>query len=420
MSEIESLTDLARLDDPAFYANDPHAVFKRLRREAPVFWIEPTGFWAVTSYEAVHTVFTDPARFSSQGDQQLVAWTQDREHFMRFSEDVEFPPPTARNLITSDPPFHTVFRKMVLRTGQFGNKAVPAIKGRLSPFVDDLGHSLAAGATGEADEIVSAPLAVAAIACFLGLPLEFASSLRRWSEAIEPPGSGDLAQRKQAGAEAASEMWTVLHDLLDADSHHGTLRLLRDQQELTDEVDTDDLLELVCDLVVAGVESTRNMVTSGLVAFAQHPEEWAWIRSGEASVDNAVEEILRWEPPAPTIGRVATADTTLAGQPINAGDRLLLIYASANRDESVWTDPDRFDVTRSTKDPHLAFGRGAHLCVGAALSRLTMRVIIETLLRNNVRFTLTAPPEREPGFNATAQYASAPMSFERDKSTQRN
>ena len=113
MSEIESLTVLARLDDPAFYANDPHAVFKRLRREAPVFWIEPTGFWAVTSYEAVHTAFTDPERFSSLGDQQLVAWTQDREHFMRFSEDAEFPPPTARNLITTDAPFHTVFRKTV-------------------------------------------------------------------------------------------------------------------------------------------------------------------------------------------------------------------------------------------------------------------------------------------------------------------
>ncbi|MEE2900305.1 MAG: cytochrome P450 [Gemmatimonadota bacterium] len=420
MSEIESLTVLARLDDPAFYANDPHAVFKRLRREAPVFWIEPTGFWAVTSYEAVHTAFTDPERFSSLGDQQLVAWTQDREHFMRFSEDAEFPPPTARNLITSDAPFHTVFRKMVMKTGQFGAKAVPAIEERLSPFVDDLGRNLAAGATGEADEIVSAPLAAATIACFLGLPLEFAGSLRRWSEAIEPPGSGDTPQRMQAGAEAASEMWTVLRDLLDADSHHGTLCLLRDQQKLTDEVDTDDLLELVCDLVVAGVESTRNMVTSGLVAFAQHPDEWTRIQSGEVSVDNAVEEILRWEPPAPTIGRVATEDTTLAGQPINAGDRLLLMYASANRDESVWTDPDRFDVTRSSKVPNLAFGRGAHLCVGASFSRMSMRMIIETLLSNNVRFNLTAPPKRAPGVNATAQYATAPMSFERDNSAQHN
>ena len=315
MSEIESLAALARLDDPAFFADDPHAVFKRLRREAPVFWIEPTGFWAVTTYEAVNTVVTDPERFSSRGEQQLVSWTQGREHFMRFSEDAEVPPPTARNLITSDPPFHTVFRKMVLRTGQFGVKAVPGIEACLSPFVDDL-------------------------------------------------------------------------------------------------------LELVCDLAVAGVESTRNMVTSGLVAFAQHPEEWARIQSGEASVDNAVEEILRTVSAAPTQGRVATEDTTLAGQPINAGDRLLLVFASANRDESIWTDPDRFDVTRSPKDSHLAFGRGAHLCIGASLSRLTMRVILDTLLRNDIRFELTAPAKREPGFNATAQYASAPMSFERDKSSQ--
>ena len=420
MSEIESLSALARLDDPAFWADDPHAVFKRMRSEAPVFWIEPTGFWAVTTYEAVHTVVTDPGRFSSKGDQQLVAWTQGRDHFLRFDEDVEVPPPTARTLMTSDPPFHTVFRKMILRTGQFGVKATPGIEARLSPFVDDLGRSLAAGAAGEADEIVSAPLAAAAIACFLGLPLEFAGSLRRWSETIEPPGSGDVTQRKQAAAEAVSEMWIVLHDLLDADSHDGTLRLLRDQQLLTDEVDTDDLLALVCDLVVAGVESTRNMVTSGLVAFAQHPDEWARIQSGEASVDNAVEEILRWESPAPTIGRVAIGDTTLAGQFINADDRLLLVYASANRDESVWADPDRFDVTRSPKDPHLAFGRGAHLCIGASLARLTMRVILDTLLHNDIRLTLTAPAKREPGFNATGQYASAPMSLERDKSSQRH
>ena len=96
------------------------------------------------------------------------------------------------------------------------------------------------------------------------------------------------------------------------------------------------------------------------------------------------------------------------------------MYGSANRDESVWTDPDRFDVTRNTKDPHLAFGRGAHLCVGASFSRMSMRMIIETLLSNNVRFNLTAPPKRAPGFNATAQYATAPMSFERDNSAQHN
>ena len=420
MSETESLSAQALLDDPAFFADDPHAVFKRLRREAPVFWIEPTGFWAVTTYEAVHTVTTDPERFSSRGDHQLVSWTQDREHFMRFNEDAEVPPPTAQNLMTSDPPFHTVFRKMVLRTGQFGVKAVPAIEERLSPFVDDLGRSLAAGAAGEADEIVSAPLASTAMACFMGLPLEFAGSLRRWSEAIEPPGSGDVAQRKQAAAAAVSEMWTVYHDLLDADSHDGTLRLLRDQQQLTDEVDTDDLLALVCDVAVAGVESMRNMITSGLVAFAQHPDEWARIRAGEASVDDAVEEILRWVSPAPTQGRVATEDTMLAGQSINAGDRLLLVFASANRDESIWTDPDRFDVTRSPKDPHLAFGRGAHLCIGAALARLFMRAVLDTLLRNDIRFALAAPAKREPGFNATAQYASAPMTFERDTSPQRH
>ena len=96
------------------------------------------------------------------------------------------------------------------------------------------------------------------------------------------------------------------------------------------------------------------------------------------------------------------------------------MYGSANRDESVWPDPDRFDVTRSTKVPHLAFGRGAHLCIAASLSRLTLRLILDTLLGNNIRFELTSPTKREPGFNATAQYASAPMSFERDKSAPRS
>lgn len=418
MSEIEPLHAVASLDDPAFFSNDPHAVFKRLRHEAPVFWVESTGFWAVTTYEDVRTVVADPKRFSSSGDQQLVAWTQHREDFMRFSDDAEFPPPTARNLITSDPPFHTTFRKMVLGTRQFGGRAIPSIEERLTPFVDDLARSLVAGAEGEADDVVSAPLATAVTACFLGLPLEFAGSLRRWSEAIEPPGSGDDAQRKLDGAEAVSEMWAVFQDLLDSGDQNGTLRLLRDQQHTTKAVDTDSLLALICDVAVAGVESMRNMVTSGLVTLAQHPDEWARVRAGEASIDNTVEEILRWVSPAPTMGRVAAQATTLAGQSIREGDRLLLVFASANRDESNWTDPDRFDVTRPPSGLHLAFGRGVHLCIGAALARMCMRVTLETLLGSDIRFDLAGQPSREPGYNATAQYASAPMTFGRYSSTQ--
>lgn len=406
-----SLSEVALLDDPAFYAGDPHAVFARLRREQPVFWVERTKFWAVCTHSAIHTVLRDAERFSSEGDQQLVAWTQDREHFMRFSDDVELPPPTARNLITSDPPFHTTFRKMALRTGRFGIKAMPGLEVEMAPFLDALAGELAAGVTGEADHLVSAPLASAATAAFMGLPPSFAEPLRTWSETIEPPGSGNVTERKQTGAEAVTEMWTTFTELLDDAEHGGTVNLLREQQHDAPDVDTDTLLALLCDIAVAGIESMRNMVTSGLVALAQHPDQWHAVASGQVTVQAAVEEILRWVSPAPSQGRVATTDVTLEGQQISAGDRLLLMFVSGNRDESIWADPDRFDVGRKQTEPHVAFGWGTHLCIGASLARMCMRRVLDLLIEHGIGFELASEPIRESGFNATAQYSSAPMSF---------
>jgi len=158
-------------------------------------------------------------------------------------------------------------------------------------------------------------------------------------------------------------------------------------------VPDEDLLAFAVLLLVAGNETTRNATSGGLVAFLEHPGEWERLRRDPALLPSAVEEILRWTSPVVHFARTATADVELEGQKIRAGDALALFYASANRDEDVYPDPFAFRVDRQP-NPHLAFGVGEHICLGAHVARLELRVIFAHLLRRLERAELAGPVER--------------------------
>lgn len=412
VAEPPTLAEVARLDDPAFYASEPHAVFARLRAEAPVFWCEGTAFWAVSRYEDARHVLRHPELFSSKGDLQLESWVNHPGvALFRFRDEDPIPPEHALNLISIDKPLHTQYRKMVLKTGMFGVRATPDIELGLRPVIAARLAEVA-GSTGELDELVSAPLATAAVGELLGLSPELHSTLRMWGETIEPPAGADSNEARAKAAAAMEEMWHAIVAFMSSGAREDrAICRLRDAQRETEAVDVDSVVAFICDLIVAGVEALRTTLTGAIVALAQHPAEWDRVQADMSLMPNLVEELFRWVTPASSMGRVACADTEIAGQRIARGDRVLMLFMSANRDETVWEHADRFDAGRDLRPGHLSFGLGTHLCVGAELSRSVLRIYLEELAASGMQLALDGTPLRRPGFNATAQFASAPIAF---------
>jgi linalool 8-monooxygenase len=410
--EHPTLAEVARLDDPSFYASEPHDVFARLRAEAPVYWCEGTAFWAVSRYEDARHVLRHPELFSSLGDHQLESWVNHPgAPLFRFRDDDPIPPEHALQLISIDKPLHTQYRKMVLKTGMFGVRATPDVELYLRPVIAARLAEVA-GSTGEFDELISAPLATAAVGELLGLSPELHSKLQMWGEAIEPLAGVESSEARAQAAAAMEEMWHEVIALMNSGAREErAICRLRDVQRETEAVDVDSVVAFICDLIVAGVEALRTTMTGAIVALAQHRAEWDRVQADMSLMPNLVEELFRWVSPQSTMGRVACADTEIAGQRIARGDRVLMMFVSANRDETVWEHADRFDAGRDPRPGHLSFGLGTHLCVGAELSRTVLRVFLEELAASGIQIALDGTPLRRPGFNATSQFASAPIAF---------
>ena len=410
-----SLVQEAQLDDPAFYSSDPYPVFARLRTETPIFWNEGMGFWALSRYKDIRHVFRHPELFSSEHGTELADWKGDSEQLFRFRADDPVPPPGADNLITTDPPHHREYKSMALGTGLFSRSSANSIEPRVRAIVRETLDKVGRGISGEVDEVLGAPIAVSSLAQFLGLSEADHPRIKSWTDIIQHAVFGTATEVELDEASAAvREMWVYLEGHLSAvRDQEGGLSSLAAARAATEVISPDSLISFACDLLVAGNETTRTAITGGIVALCEHPREWAKITGNPELIPNAVEEILRWVTPVPTLGRVAVDDTEIRNQPIRKGDRVLLLLASADRDEDVWRDPDRFDVARDPKPGHVAFGHGAHLCVGAALARTEIRVLLEEMVGSGISFQLEGRPTRQPGFNAAARYATARVVFAR-------
>lgn len=410
-----SLVQEAQLDDPAFYSSDPHPVFARLRTETPVFWNEGTGFWALSRYKDIRYVFRHPELFSSEYGTELADWKSDRKVLFRFRADDPLPPPGAKNLITTDPPLHRAYKAMGLGTGLFSRSSADSIEPRVRATVREIMDKVRRGVSGEVDEVLAAPVAVSSLAQFLGLSEADYPRIKGWTDIIQHAASGTATEVElHEASEAVREMWSYLAAHLSAvHDQGGGLSSLAAARTRTEVISSDSLIAFACDLLVAGNETTRTAITGGIVALCEHPREWAKITDNPELIPDAVEEILRWVTPVSTLGRVAVDDTEIRNHPIRKGDRVLLLLASADRDEDVWRDPDRLDVARGSKPGHVAFGHGAHLCVGAALARTEIRVLLEEMVGSGISFQLEGRPTRQPGFNAAATYATARVVFAR-------
>src|SRR5262245_38080393 len=386
-----------------FEHGDYHGALRALRRDDPVHWNEGNklleGAWAITKYEDILFVSRNPRIFSSA---EGVAGTLPRDRSL-----FPGPPPGAGSIIMTDPPRHVKLRRLVNKG--FTPRAVDA----LEPKIRAIANEILDGAVklgGEIDFVVevSAKLPLAVICGMLGLdradwPLMFDLTNRllgagdpEYQDDVAEADRGTLQAQRDTGMAARIAMFAFFKDVIERKRKNpgDDIASALIEAEFEGEKLTEFEILAFCNLLVlAGNETTRNAISGGMVAFAEHPAERAKLQVNPALLDSAMEEVLRWTSPLHHMARVSTDDVEMRGKKIRKGDRVLVWYASANRDEDVFPEPYRFDITRTPND-HIAFGIGEHFCLGAGFARKEIRVMFQELLRRFPNYQVTGAPER--------------------------
>jgi len=386
--------------DPRTYtAGVPHDAFAVLRRECPVYrqeerailgWPAGPGYWAVTRYHDVVHVNRNPNLFSSQ-----LGATQIRDP---KPEDLAF---QRRMMLNLDPPDHSRLRRIVSKA------FTPRRIERLAGFLRDRARALvdAVAPVGACDFSLdlAADLPLLALAEVLGVPAADRRLLFEWGNRVIGFQDPEYARRDESGRPVDPRSRAALADMFDY-AHRLAERRRRDPGDdvitglLLAEVDGQTLSREEYEnffflLTVAGNETLRNVLPSGMLALLEHPGEHRRLLEDPSLLGTAIEEMLRFSGPVMCFRRTAAADIELAGVDIAAGDKVVVYYASANRDGAVFPDPDRFDIGR-TPNEHLAFGAGPHFCLGAHLARLQMRVFFEEVLWRLPDLELAGPVQR--------------------------
>ena len=379
-ASIDVLTPAVYVDGP------PHREFAWLRANAPVYehtLADPNLIdrcWVINRHEDVRIVSRDPETFSSA----------DGIHLRRTATH-QFRP----NMINMDDPAHQRIRKLV--SGGFTPRVLRTFRdhyGELARQVVD--RALAGGEAFDGIRALAAELPLLAICEIAGAPAEDRFRIFEWSNVILSSEDPAYVPTPDAFQKAVLDLIDYARELADrkrrepGDDLISALLGPDGRLPLSDE----EYEGLVLLLLAAGNETTRSAIGHGLLAFAEHPDEWTALRHDpEGTLDTAVEEVIRWASPVNYMARTATRDVELHGQLIWAGDKVALLYSSANRDEAVFEGPDRFDVRRSPNH-HLGFGFGPHFCLGAALARIELRAIFEVLITRVSRFELAGPVVR--------------------------
>jgi cytochrome P450 family 142 subfamily A polypeptide 1 len=346
-----------------FYGREPHEAFTWMRAHAPVYYDEPNDLWAVASYAAVKQASVDTESFSNAAGVRP-----------------KFPP--LPMMIDFDAPEHVRRRRLV--SEGFTPKRVRAMEDKLRLICDAIIDTVCAEGRCDFVKDIAAPLPLIAIGDLLGVAPEDRDDLLRWSDdMLKGQGAPDPALMDgamTAFVEYSEYIHPVLDDRRATGSTDDLVGVLCHAEIDGESLDDDSLVHETLLILIGGDETTRHVISGGMEELLAHPDQLARLAADPAGLmPGAVEEMLRWVSPIKNMARVATRDVELAGARIRAGQELLLLYPSANRDEAVFADADRFDIGRNP-NPHLAFGFGAHFCLGNQLARLELRVMVERVL----------------------------------------
>jgi cholest-4-en-3-one 26-monooxygenase len=379
------------LTDPELYAHRvPNEEFAELRRSAPVWWNEQrtgskgfgdNGFWAVTRHADVMDVSKNDKLFSSWENTAII----------RFEDNIDRDAIDMQRIImlNTDPPHHTDMRRIVSRG--FTPRAIGSLRDALTARARQIVMTALEEGTGDFVTDVACELPLQAIAELIGVPQEDRKKLFQWSNQMIGYDDPEFAE---AGAMAAMELIAYSMELAEdrkACPREDIISKLVTAQE-GEALNSDEFGYFVIMLAVAGNETTRNAITHGMMAFMENPDQWELFKATRP--ETMPDEVIRWGTPVTVFQRTATADTVLGGAEIKKGQRVGLFYRSANFDETVFDQPEKFDITRSP-NPQLGLGgMGVHYCLGASLAKLEIELIFNAIADAMPDIRQAGTPER--------------------------
>jgi cholest-4-en-3-one 26-monooxygenase len=382
------------LTDPEVYAHRvPAREFAELRRAAPVWWnAQPTGatgfgdtgFWAVTRHADVME--------ASKNDKVFSNW--ENTAIIRFEDGITREAIEMQRviLLNIDPPHHTDMRRIVSRG--FTPRAISNLRDALTKRAQLIVLKAMEEGTGDFVTDIACELPLQAIAELIGVPQEDRKKIFQWSNTMIGYDDPELGGQ-EAGAMAAMELIGYAMEMAEdrkACPRDDIVTKLIDAQVDGEGLSSDEFGYFVILLAVAGNETTRNAISHGMIAFMENPDQWELFKAHRPPT--APDEIIRYATPVTVFQRTAIADTVLAGQEIKKGERVGLFYRSANFDESVFGNPEKFDIMRSP-NPHLGFGgMGAHYCLGASLAKLEIELIFGAIADAMPDIAMAGDPER--------------------------
>jgi cytochrome P450 len=386
MSQQDELT-LNNLLQPAYRA-DPYPLYRRIREQDPVHWDEPLGFWSLARYADIVQVFHDERILKGKG---LAVMLEKLPPEARARAEPVYEI-FSRQMLYSDPPYHTRLRSIANKA--FTRGMVERLRPTIQGIVDNLLDAAEGRGRLEIMADLAYPLPFTVIMTLIGLPLDQRDDYKQWSDDFM--AALGLVRRLPAiferAHESLAEITAELYNLHEVRHLQPRDDLLSQFVALEAQGDRLDHAELVANTIVllaAGHETTMNLIGNGTLALLRQPDQMALLREDPSLIENAVDELQRYDNPTQIVWRISGEDIELGGRRIAQGQFLNLLVASANRDPEQYPDPDRVDVRREV-GRHLGFGMGTHYCLGAPLARLEGQIAIGTLVRRYPNLRLDA------------------------------
>lgn len=357
---------------------DPYPTYRRLREKDPIHRMRLVDGWAVTRYEDVEQILLDHQRFSNWG-----AGAGDRI----YTRD--------RSMLDLDPPDHTRLRSLVSKA--FTPRSVTALKPRIEEIVGELLDGVDGERQFDLIDSFAFPLPVIVIAEMLGVPAQDLEQFKEWSNdivvSLEPVQTREQRERFRRSEQELYEYFEGIIEQRRQDPQDDLVSALLAAEEEGDRLSHGELLATLLLLLVAGNETTRNLIGNGMLALLRNPEELNRLKEQPELIDSAIDELLRYDSPVQLDGRTLVEDVEMGGKRMRAGQQVVAVVGAANRDPAAFTEPNRLDIGRQEKS-HISFGRGIHHCLGASLAKLEGKIAFASLLERFSTIELAAVPQQ--------------------------
>ena len=371
--------------DPALYQSNPHDVWAWMRANEPVYRDEKNKLWGITRHADVMDVERRSSVFSSEGVYRAVL------------------SPGESNMIAQDDPRHRQQRMLV--QPQLTHAGVATRTAEVEALVAELVAEAVAQGEFDVVELIAGQLPARMTARLLGFPEEMWPEVKSWSERLMRTDMRDrdpliMNEFIDANREFLGAMMPIMQEVT-ACPRNDFMSIWANAEIDGQKLPPEAIFHEVGLFIAGGAETTRTAISHGLRAFVDHPDQWEEMAAKPELINSAVEEVLRWVTPLNNFFRMALTDDVVGGQPIAAGDRIIMLYPSANRDEAVFENPFEFDIHRNP-NPHLSFGFGTHLCIGANLARLVLTTVFRELSGRATGLSVVSEPDVEANIFARA------------------